>query len=49
MKEHLNKVQVDKLLQEMNFAPDTRTEQLDVDTLLKFAEKVRAAAPNWKL
>jgi 16S rRNA (adenine1518-N6/adenine1519-N6)-dimethyltransferase len=49
MKELLNKVQVDKLLQEMNFAPDTRTEQLDVDTLLKFAEKVRAAAPNWKL
>ena len=33
----------------MGFAADTRTEQLDVDTLLALAEKVRAAAPDWTL
>jgi 16S rRNA (adenine1518-N6/adenine1519-N6)-dimethyltransferase len=49
MKRHLSKVQVDAILEEMKFAPDTRTEQLDVDTLLAFAEKVRAAAPDWTL
>src|SRR3954454_10219243 len=35
LKEHLNKEQIDALLDEMGFAPDTRTEQLDVDTLIK--------------
>ena len=30
LKQHLNKEQVDALLDEMGFAPDTRTEQLDV-------------------
>ncbi|HEY4235156.1 MAG TPA: 16S rRNA (adenine(1518)-N(6)/adenine(1519)-N(6))-dimethyltransferase RsmA [Lacipirellulaceae bacterium] len=49
MKEHLNKEQVDELLAEMEFAPDTRTEQLDVETLRKFAEKARATAPDWTL
>jgi 16S rRNA (adenine1518-N6/adenine1519-N6)-dimethyltransferase len=49
MKQHLNKEQVDSLLAEMEFAPDTRTEQLDVETLRKFAEKVRVAAPEWTL
>jgi 16S rRNA (adenine1518-N6/adenine1519-N6)-dimethyltransferase len=49
LKEHLGRDEVDRLLDEMGFAPDTRTEQLDVDTLLAFAEKVRAAAPEWKL
>jgi 16S rRNA (adenine1518-N6/adenine1519-N6)-dimethyltransferase len=49
MKRHLSKAQVDVILGEMGFAPDTRTEQLDVDTLLAFAEKIRAAAPDWSL
>ena len=49
MKRHLSKEQVDAILAEMHFAPDTRTEQLDVDTLLAFAEKIRAAAPDWTL
>jgi hypothetical protein len=40
---------VDAILKEMHFAPDTRTEQLDVETLLTLAEKVRAAAPDWTL
>jgi 16S rRNA (adenine1518-N6/adenine1519-N6)-dimethyltransferase len=49
MKHHLNKEQVDALLDDMGFAPDTRTEQLDVSTLIKVADKIRSAAPNWKL
>ena len=49
MKEHLNKAQVDEVLGAMEFAADTRTEQLDVETLLKLADKVRAAAPEWTL
>jgi 16S rRNA (adenine1518-N6/adenine1519-N6)-dimethyltransferase len=49
MKRHLSKEQVDVILEEMQFAPDTRTEQLDVDTLLAFAEKIRVAAPDWSL
>lgn len=49
LKKHLDKPQVDALLDEMEFAPDTRTEQLDIATLLKFTERVRAAAPDWTL
>jgi 16S rRNA (adenine1518-N6/adenine1519-N6)-dimethyltransferase len=49
MKRHLDKEQVDAVLQEMGFAADTRTEQLDVETLIKLADTVRAAAPDWKL
>jgi 16S rRNA (adenine1518-N6/adenine1519-N6)-dimethyltransferase len=49
MKNHLDKEQVDALLEEMTFTPDTRTEQLDVPTLIKLADKIRAAAPDWKL
>jgi 16S rRNA (adenine1518-N6/adenine1519-N6)-dimethyltransferase len=49
MKRHLDKDQVDAILKEMGFAPDTRTEQLDVPTLIKLAKRVRAAAPDWKL
>ena len=49
MKRHLDKEQVDAVLQEMGFAADTRTEQLDVDTLIKLADTVRTAAPDWKL
>jgi 16S rRNA (adenine1518-N6/adenine1519-N6)-dimethyltransferase len=49
MKRHLDKSQVDELLDEMGFAPDTRTEQLDVETLIKLADRIRAVAPDWKL
>jgi 16S rRNA (adenine1518-N6/adenine1519-N6)-dimethyltransferase len=48
MKLHLDKDQVDAILAALNFAPDTRTEQLDVPTLLSLAERLRAAAPDWK-
>jgi 16S rRNA (adenine1518-N6/adenine1519-N6)-dimethyltransferase len=49
MKRQLSRQQVDQFLDEMGFAPDTRTEQLDVETLRAFTEKVRAAAPDWSL
>lgn len=49
MKKHLSKEEVDGVLDEMKFAPDTRTEQLDVPTLLKLTELIRAKAPDWKL
>ena len=49
LKEHLNKQQVDALLDEMGFAADARTEQLDVDTLIRLAGKIRAQVPEWKL
>lgn len=49
MKKHLTKEDVDSVLDEMDFGPDTRTEQLDVPTLLAFTEKIRALAPEWKL
>jgi 16S rRNA (adenine1518-N6/adenine1519-N6)-dimethyltransferase len=49
MKRHLDKEQVDAILTEMGFSADTRTEQLDVDTLIKLAERIEAAAPDWKL
>jgi 16S rRNA (adenine1518-N6/adenine1519-N6)-dimethyltransferase len=49
MKEHLNKQQVDELLDSMGFAADTRTEQLDVPTMITLAERIEAVAPDWKL
>jgi 16S rRNA (adenine1518-N6/adenine1519-N6)-dimethyltransferase len=49
MKRHLDKGQVDQLLDDMGFAPDTRTEQLDVERLLAFTQRVRAVAPQWSL
>lgn len=49
MKRNLNKDEVDAILDALQFAPDTRTEQLDVATLLELAERLRAAAPEWKL
>jgi 16S rRNA (adenine1518-N6/adenine1519-N6)-dimethyltransferase len=49
MKRQLDKVQVDAILEEMAFASDTRTEQLDVQTLIKLAARIQTAAPNWKL
>jgi 16S rRNA (adenine1518-N6/adenine1519-N6)-dimethyltransferase len=49
MKRHLNKDQVDAILNEMGFPPDTRTEQLDVATLISLSDKIRSAAPDWNL
>lgn len=49
MKKHLTKEQVDALMGQMDFAPDARTEQIDIDRLLKFTELVRAEAPDWTL
>jgi 16S rRNA (adenine1518-N6/adenine1519-N6)-dimethyltransferase len=49
MKGHLTKEQIDMVLEEMQFGPDARTEQIDVPTLLAFTEKIRALAPDWKL
>jgi len=49
MKQHLSKEEVDDVLVEMKFQPDTRTEQLDVATLLRLTELIRARAPDWKL
>jgi 16S rRNA (adenine1518-N6/adenine1519-N6)-dimethyltransferase len=49
MKQHLNKEEVDALLDDMGFAADTRTEQLDVPTLIRLADKIHSVAPDWKL
>ena len=49
MKRHLDKPAVDALLDDMGFAADARTEQLDVPTLIRLADKIRAIAPDWTL
>jgi 16S rRNA (adenine1518-N6/adenine1519-N6)-dimethyltransferase len=49
MKEHLEKEQIDVVLNEMGFTPQARTEELDVPTLLRLAEALRAVAPTWSL
>lgn len=49
MKRHLTKEQVDDVMQRMGFGPDTRTEQLDVPTLLALTEQIRPLAPTWTL
>jgi 16S rRNA (adenine1518-N6/adenine1519-N6)-dimethyltransferase len=49
LKQYLNKEEVDSLLDDMGFAADTRTEQLDVATLIKLADKIHSVAPDWKL
>jgi len=49
MKGVLDKAEVDEILAEMQFADDVRTEQLDVPTLLRLTELVRAKAPGWSL
>jgi 16S rRNA (adenine1518-N6/adenine1519-N6)-dimethyltransferase len=49
MKGHLEKPGIDEVLNEMQLAEETRTEQLDVATLFKLTEMVRTKAPDWKL
>lgn len=49
MKNYLDKPQVDEVMSELGFGPDTRAEQLDVETMIRLCEAVRARAPEWKL
>jgi 16S rRNA (adenine1518-N6/adenine1519-N6)-dimethyltransferase len=49
MKGVLDKSEVDKVMAEMEFAPDARTEQLDVPTLLRLTELIRRRAPDWTM
>jgi 16S rRNA (adenine1518-N6/adenine1519-N6)-dimethyltransferase len=49
MKGVFDKADVDKVMAEMEFPPDARTEQLDVPTLLRLTELVRARAPDWTM
>ena len=49
MKNILSKTEVDEVLESMQFGPDTRSEQLDVPSLLALTEAIRALAPNWHL
>lgn len=49
MKRYLSKSDVDAVLDQMELSPEARTEQLDVPTLLKLTELVRAQAPDWTL
>lgn len=49
LKRHLSKPEVDEILEKMDLRPDARTEQLDVATLQKLTELVRARAPDWTL
>jgi 16S rRNA (adenine1518-N6/adenine1519-N6)-dimethyltransferase len=49
MKNRLDKTDVDHLLDDCGFAADTRAEQLDVETLISLADKIRGIAPDWKL
>ena len=49
LKHHLSKSEVDDLLAELQLSEEARTEQLDVATLLKLTELVRARVPNWSL
>jgi 16S rRNA (adenine1518-N6/adenine1519-N6)-dimethyltransferase len=45
----MEKPEVDEILAKMDFADDARTEQLDVPTLLRLTELVRARVPEWTL
>jgi 16S rRNA (adenine1518-N6/adenine1519-N6)-dimethyltransferase len=45
----LDKAEVDEILAKMELSDDVRTEQLDVPTLLRLTELVRAKAPEWRL
>jgi 16S rRNA (adenine1518-N6/adenine1519-N6)-dimethyltransferase len=49
MKGHLEKSDIDEVITEMGLAEETRTEQLDVATLFRLTELIRAKAPEWKI
>jgi len=49
MKQHLSKQEVDEVLSEMALPADARTEQLDIETLFRLTELIRARAPTWEI
>lgn len=49
LKRDLDKDEVDEILAELGCGPETRTEQLDVQTLQRLNELTRARAPQWSL
>lgn len=49
LKRHLDKPAIDEILESLDLTGDVRTEQLDVETLLRLTEAVRAEAPDWSL
>jgi 16S rRNA (adenine1518-N6/adenine1519-N6)-dimethyltransferase len=49
LKGQMEKPEVDEIIAEMGFSDDARTEQLDVPTLLRLTELVRARSPEWSL
>ena len=49
MKNRLTKPEVDEVMRELEFAPNTRAEELDVETMIRLCEAVRRRAPDWKL
>jgi 16S rRNA (adenine1518-N6/adenine1519-N6)-dimethyltransferase len=49
LKGRLGKDEIDRIIAQMELADDARTEQLDVPTLLRLTELVRAQAPGWRL
>jgi 16S rRNA (adenine1518-N6/adenine1519-N6)-dimethyltransferase len=49
LKRDLGKDEVDEILAELGCGPESRTEQLDVETLLRLIELTRARAPQWSL
>jgi len=49
MKRHLDKSEVDQVLADSEFGPDVRSEQVDVETMIAFCERVRRRAPDWSL
>jgi 16S rRNA (adenine1518-N6/adenine1519-N6)-dimethyltransferase len=49
LKGTMEKPEIDEIIAEMGFADDARTEQLDVATLLRLTELVRARAPEWTM
>ncbi|HYO26038.1 MAG TPA: 16S rRNA (adenine(1518)-N(6)/adenine(1519)-N(6))-dimethyltransferase RsmA [Lacipirellulaceae bacterium] len=48
-KHELSKQDIDEVMRQMEFADDARTEQIDVPTLLRLCELVRARAPGWTM
>ncbi len=48
-KNRLDKPAVDAVMDQLGFGPDTRAEQLDVETMIRLSEAMRQRVPDWKL
>jgi 16S rRNA (adenine1518-N6/adenine1519-N6)-dimethyltransferase len=48
-KGRLGKPELDAILAEMSFAPETRAEELDVAAMLRLCDRMRSQFPDWKL